>query len=335
MRFGDLFEEEFGPPGSWTASHPSRTVRTDLVLQLASGPIPGDDAVETAIALTQFVRGEYQAYGTDRSQQLDDLESREAIRSLRAVLRTPRRRFRSPMERLPRSAPTGLPTRVGTAGRHDGTCWQNRLEPVLEALERAQDQAFVNELTRGVSPRKELGWPLVDDQIEQLRHRFATASTPVDYKDLGNRCVGVLEALSALVYEPDLDCPAGAQPPPADKTDLRIGAYIDRRLPGSANEELRGLVKKGLRALAQDEALTPSRPNRHWHRRRRCHPARKHPASAQRSPLTAIASRPAGAQARKAATTARAEAKKSSTHASNCNCTRLYSFASAGDSRSN
>lgn len=61
---------------------------------------------------------------------------------------------------------------------------------------------------------------------------------------MGNRCVGVLEALSALVYEPDLDCPAGAQPPPADKTDLRIGAYIDRRLPGSANEELRGLVKK-------------------------------------------------------------------------------------------
>jgi hypothetical protein len=29
-----------------------------------------------------------------------------------------------------------------------------------------------------------------------------------------------------------------------DKTDLRIGAYIDQRLPGPSNEELRGLVKK-------------------------------------------------------------------------------------------
>lgn len=244
MRFVDLFEEEFGPPGSWTASHPSRTVRMDLVLQLASGPIPGDDAVETAIALTQLVRGQYQAYGTDRSQQLDDVESREAIRSLRAVLRRLSVAFDPPWSDFPSFRTYWL--------AHEGRdSWQARrdmlaeqFEPVLEALERAQDQAFVNELTRGVSPRKELGWPLVDDQIEQLRHRFATASTPVDYKDVGNRCVGVLEALSALVYEPDLDCPAGAQPPPADKTDLRIGAYIDRRLPGSANEELRGLVKK-------------------------------------------------------------------------------------------
>ena len=37
----------------------------------------------------------------------------------------------------------------------------------------------------------------------------------------------------------------------------------------------------------------------------------------------------------KAATTARTAAKKSISHATNCDRTRLYSFASAGDSRSN
>ena len=32
--------------------------------------------------------------------------------------------------------------------------------------------------------------------------------------------------------------------PPVDRTDIRIGAYIDQRLLGGSNEELRGLTKK-------------------------------------------------------------------------------------------
>ncbi len=244
MKFNDLFEEESGPPGSWTASHLSRTVRMDLVQQLAKSPIPGDDALDTALALTQLVHGQYQAYGTDGKHQLGDIESREALRSLRAVLRRQGIAFDPPWSDF-------SSFRTYWAAHEGRGSWQARremladqFEPVLKTLEAAQDQATVNELARGVSPRKELGWPTVDDQIEQLRHRFATAATPVDYKDVGNRCVGVLEALSALVYDPAVDCPAGAQTPPIDKTDVRIGAYIDRRLPGSPNEELRGLVKK-------------------------------------------------------------------------------------------
>lgn len=244
MRFNDLFEEESSPPGSWAASHPTRSVRMELVQQLAKGPIPGDVALDTAIALTQLVHGQYQAYGTDGKHQLSDIESREALRSLQAVLRRQRIAFEPPW--------SDFPSFRSYWNAHEGRgSWQARremladqFEPVLRALEAAQDQAAVNELTRGISPRRELGWPAVDDQIEQLRQRFATAATPVDYKDVGNRCVGVLEALSALVYDPAVDCPAGAHTPPIDKTDLRIGAYVDRRLPGSANEELRGLVKK-------------------------------------------------------------------------------------------
>ncbi len=244
MKFNDLFEEEFGPAGSWTASHPPRSVRMDLVQQLAKGPLPGDDALDTAIALTQFVLGQYQAYGTDGKHQLSDIESREALRSLQAVLRRLGITFNPPWSDFPSF-------RIYWNAHEGRGSWQARremladqFEPALKALEAAQDQAAANSLATGVSPRKELGWPTVDDQIEQLRHRFATACTPIDYKDVGNRCVGVLEALSALAYDPALDCPAGAQPPAIDKTDLRLGAYIDRRLPGAANEELRGLAKK-------------------------------------------------------------------------------------------
>ena len=82
------------------------------------------------------------------------------------------------------------------------------------------------------------------EEINQLRLRFRSGSTVQDYKDVGNRCVGVLEALSATVYDPAKHCPEGVTVPPVDKTDIRSGSYIEDRLPGKQNEDLRGLVKK-------------------------------------------------------------------------------------------
>lgn len=212
--------------------------------QLENGPLAGDDPLATAIALTQFVRGQYNSYGTDGKQQINDVESREVFRSLRAVLR------RQGVDFDPQWS--DFPSFRTYWNAHEGRgSWQarrdmlaNLFDPVLEALETAQDRASENQIVRSVSPRSELGWPAVDEHIEQLRQRFATASTHVDYKDVGNRCVGVLEALSAVVYDPAVHCPEGKPPPPVDRTDIRIGAYIDQRLPGSSNEELRGLVKK-------------------------------------------------------------------------------------------
>lgn len=243
MRFDDFFGEVLDSASPWG---PSRTtaIRIDLVRQLMNGPLPGDDPLATAIALTQFVRGQYQSFGTDSKQLIDDVESREVLRSLRAVLR------RQGVEFDPQWS--DFPSFRTYWNAHEGRgSWQarrdmlsNLFDPVLEVLETTQDRASENEVARPVSPRSELGWPAVDRHIEQLRQRFATASTHVDYKDVGNRCVGVLEALSAVVYDPAVHCPEGKAQPPVDKTDIRIGAYIDQRLPGPSNEELRGLVKK-------------------------------------------------------------------------------------------
>lgn len=243
MRFDDFFGEVLDSASPWG---PSRTaaIRIDLVRQLADSPLPGDDPLSTAIALTQFVRGQYQSFGTDGKQLINDVESREVLRSLRAVLR------RQGVEFDPQWS--DFPSFRTYWNAHEGRgSWQARrdmlsklFDPVLEALEMTQDRASENEVARPVSPRSELGWPAVDGHIEQLRQRFATASTHVDYKDVGNRCVGVLEALSAVVYDPAVHCPEGKSQPPVDKTDIRIGAYIDQRLTGPSNEELRGLVKK-------------------------------------------------------------------------------------------
>ncbi|PXA77218.1 hypothetical protein [Auritidibacter sp. NML100628] len=132
-------------------------------------------------------------------------------------------------------------------GARGSGSWQARRDiiekvfrPIQDQLEEAEERQFLGELAEGISPHGDLGWTDVDDHISQLRQRFRSASTPVDYKDVGNRCVGVLEALSAHVYDPEVHCPPVLSEPPVDKTDIRIGAYIDHRLPGKSNEELRG-----------------------------------------------------------------------------------------------
>jgi len=111
-------------------------------------------------------------------------------------------------------------------------------------------------LAQPISPRDTQGWPKVDESIQQLRERFRSASSIADYKDVGNRCVGVLEALSATVYISKIDCPEGSTPPSIEKTYIRIGACIDRRLPGPSNYELRGLVKQAS-ALAHKMKHSP------------------------------------------------------------------------------
>lgn len=246
MRFDDFFEEIPDPAMVWANPDATkRVVKMDLVRELAKGRIVGDDELASAIALTRVVRAEYEAFGTDdKMVTLSEEDAREALRSLRLVLQRQGIQFRPPWSDFPSFKSYWL--------AHDGYgSWQARrvmigevFQPVLERLESTEEREFANELVEAVSPRDALGWPGVDDYIEQLRLRFRSATTVADYKDVGNRCVGVLEALSAKVYDPDVHCPPGKPVPPVDKTDVRIGAYIDQRLPGSSNEELRGLVKK-------------------------------------------------------------------------------------------
>ena len=60
---------------------PELELRTDLLTALRAGPIPGEDDLSCAIALTHLVWGELLAYGTQGGQRLD-----EAQISLRMVL---------------------------------------------------------------------------------------------------------------------------------------------------------------------------------------------------------------------------------------------------------
>src|SRR5690625_5382618 len=79
-------------------------------------------------------------------------------------------------------------------GARGSRSWQARRDilekvfrPIQDQLEEAEARQFLGELTEGISPHGDLGWTDVDDHISQLRQRFRSASTPVDYKDVGNR----------------------------------------------------------------------------------------------------------------------------------------------------
>jgi hypothetical protein len=208
---------------------------------LCRGSIQDRDDLEVAIALAQLVHDELGAYGTDSSQKLDDPEVAAAILALRAVL-----------QRL--GVELGLPFRNFTGwrtywGQNDGYGnWQRRrdllagfFEPLHARLIRMEEAALEG-LAEPVSPRRVTGWPAVDEEVRELKRRFRSATTLQDYRAIGSHCMGVLEALSATVYDPAKHLRPDETPPPIDKNKQRIGRYVEDSLAGPSNAELRKLV---------------------------------------------------------------------------------------------
>lgn len=249
-------EDPTDPSDSWSRVH--RSVDLERVKALARGPIVGDDDLASSLALTRLVLGAYRAYGTDGATDFTAEDSRVTLRALRMVLERrgisidlPWRdfeSFRSHWISVGASGSGGWQARRELLSRH--------FDPILDALERAEEEQFRAELAEAVSPHAITGWPRVDEEIKGLRQRFRSAASMQDYRDCGNRSVAVLEALSATVFDPAAHWSLEEKPPPVDKTDLRIGAYLTERLTGKENEELRGLVKKAS-ALAHKVKHSP------------------------------------------------------------------------------
>lgn len=219
---------------------------TELLQKLRVRAQPGDDDLESTIELCKLLIAEYRKFGTGRTAELriDDNASRVATAALKEMVERQGVEWSLPWSDFPtfktywyeNGCHGNYQARRNLINRHFST--------LLDTLEDKQVKMLRKDLAVAVSPRSELGWPKVDEALKQLRDRFATATTTADYKDVGNRCVGVLEALSAFVYDPKIHLPEGEVEPAIDKTYVRIGAYIGDRLPGKPNEKLRALCKK-------------------------------------------------------------------------------------------
>lgn len=240
MEPDDLFtdQDDVDPFGS-----PAK-LRIDLIKALRTGPIPDDDDLVTAVTLTRLVHGELTAFGTDGNNRLDDQEIEFCQRALRATLGR-------------HGVKLDLPWRDFNGFRsywiqNDARgSWQARrdllagyFEPVWAELDRLEETQFRAVLAEPISPHHRTGWPHVDDEIRELQRRFRSAATPQDYRDVGNRAVAVLEALSRTIYDPTKHLRDGEVEPPVDRTNVRIGRYVEDSLGGAENEEVRGVAKK-------------------------------------------------------------------------------------------
>lgn len=208
MRIDDFFQESPDTGNPWDSQETE--LNAELLTQLAQGTAPDPKPLETALSLTRFVREEFEAFGTEPAGlRISEEEARAALRTLRLVLQRQGIEFKPPWRDF-----SSFKSHWLSEGAYGS--WQARRDilekwfrPVQDQLDEADEQQFIGELTEGISPHRDLGWSDVDDHIAQLRQRFRSASTVMDYKDVGNRCVGVLEALGAHVYEPAVHCPPG------------------------------------------------------------------------------------------------------------------------------
>lgn len=259
MQLDDFFEER--DPSALSRSTSPRLVFRDTVLtELRHGPISDDNDLETAISLSGLLRSEFEAYGTAGGERLKDNQATMATRTLRIVL------LRHGYDlKLPWLNFTDFRSYWGQNGGHGS--WQARRDMVAELFQGPMDflydleeKAFQAILPDAVSPHRELGWPSVDTELREMKRRFVTASTPQDYRDVGNRSVAVLEALSRTVYDARKHLRDGETEPPVDKTKIRIARYVEDSLYGAENALIRGVANKVIElAHSIKHQTTPSR----------------------------------------------------------------------------
>lgn len=234
--------EESTSKGPW--GEPQQTFRMSLVEDLRRGPIAGQSEVDAARSLLDQAFGDLMAYGTSGGEQLGtdpELETVqkalvEVLRRLGIELKIPWRNYTSFREHW---------IRKGCANSYQARrdLLHELFDPVFSQLDKLEELELRGDIAEGVTPSAVLGWPGVDAEVAELRRLFRKASTPQDYRDVGNRCVATLEALGDAVYDPSRHLRDGEEVPTRDKTKLRLERYVEDSLAGKDNQKVRAIVK--------------------------------------------------------------------------------------------
>jgi hypothetical protein len=240
-------DDFFAPTGIDEWFQPVDEPRMDVIGNLRAGPLPGDDDLETAIALARLVHAELEEFGTSAGvQRLNGDQIAVTQRSLRATLAR-----HGIVLNLPWRDYSGFRSYWISEGASGGGGWQARrdilgrfFDPVFAELDRLEDARFAAATAEPVSPAGRTGWEAVDSAIHDVKVRFRSAVNSADYSDVGRRCVAVMEALSGTVYDPAKHLRDDETEPPVAKTHLRITRYVEDALAGSGNVEVRALVRK-------------------------------------------------------------------------------------------
>jgi hypothetical protein len=216
-----------------------------LVDQLRAGALDGRTDLEAAIALAALAHDELLAFGTGGGQQLTDPQIASVLVALRAVTKRLAVTFDPQFRNFTTFKTYWLRNDGFNSWHARRTMLEELFEPLHMTLVRLEENTL-DALANPITPHAELGWPVVDEEIRELRRRFQTASTPQDYRALGTNCVGVLIALSGTVYDASKHLRPEETEPPLDKTKQRLTRYVEASLGGQENEDVRGLAIKAI-----------------------------------------------------------------------------------------
>jgi hypothetical protein len=252
------------PSETFTAWGPRmvEVVDTARLTALISGPDSDHSDLDVALALMDLVRDDFQLSGTSGGERITDANMRIAVRALERSSARAGHEFRLPFR--DHAAWRSYWIRKRAAGPGGWQARRDLLSDLFDAsystLMAAQDRALESTLPEAVSPQERLGWPEVDTEIGELRRHFRTASTPADYRAVGNDCIHITEALSRKVYDHARHTPDGEEEPPVAQTKLRMERYIQARLPGAGNAEMRRFARSTIElAQAVKHRGTPTR----------------------------------------------------------------------------
>lgn len=242
MQNEDWLLEVTGTDSVWDSVVLKHGLNHGLVQRAQDGKLNERD-LDVALSLATFVHDEYQEFGTSSHNKLDDKEIAIAQRALVTVLARLGIRLELPWRNFETFKSYWL--------ENDGYgSWQARREilagffdPVFESLEKMLEGG-AGGIAESVSPHAVTGWPRVDLEIAALRERFGTARIPQDYRDVGNRCVAVLEAVGEVVYDPERHLREGEEAPSREKSKQRLERYVEDSLAGRENTKVRGLATK-------------------------------------------------------------------------------------------
>lgn len=258
----DFFVVVETPPWSGPDTQFEEALDTSRLAALVAGPESEHSDIDVSLALMDLVRDDLHASGTGQSWRLSDQEMRIAVRALARATERAGYPFRLPFRDHGEWKSYWVRRGASGSGGYDArrTLLAELFDETYARLTAAQDKALDSTLAAAVTSHARLGWPRVDTEVGELRRHFHTARTPQDYRAVGNDCVHLLEALSAQVYDHARLTPEGEEEPPVQRTKLRLERYVEARLAGPGNAEMRKFARSTIElAQAVKHGGTPTR----------------------------------------------------------------------------
>jgi hypothetical protein len=139
-------------------------------------------------------------------------------------------------------------------------------DPLSQDLDDLQiDLDLKNDvLVLPVSPSRKVGWPDVDSEIDHMRQDFKQAKSDLDYSNIGNDAEGIVEKLSAVVFDiADKDGLIKDEERNSlteDRTKNRLQIFVERKTNGDSTK-LQALCKSVVE-LAQSTKHNRQTPTR-------------------------------------------------------------------------